>query len=132
MLHKSDFLEISLLPGINGILIKWLPDSERMTEVQFKEQIEAEQAAILKMQPLVVLADTLNMHFSISEELKQWHNQLMLPAFEKVGLKKLAVLVSHDFFTQISVEKLLEEDYELIRLTNYFDNEEAAYAWLKK
>jgi hypothetical protein len=131
MLHKSSFLQISAMPEINGIKIQWLEDSQKMSEADFKKEIEAEKTAIEEAKPKNILADTLQMGFAIPPSLQEWHNNIIFPVFQSVGLQKLAVLVSHDLFVQVSVEQLIDEDKQNVGLkTKYFDSEENAINWL--
>lgn len=132
MLHKSSFLQINAMPEINGVKIQWLADSEKMSEEDFKEEIEAEKKAFEEVKPKNILADTLQMGFAIPPNLQEWHNAIIFPVFQSIGLQKLAILVSHDLFVQVSIEQLIDEDKSNTGLrTRYFDSEENAINWLK-
>lgn len=130
MLHKSDFLEIESLQAPNGICITWLPGTERMSEAEFKASILAEQQAVEQVKPKVILADTLNMRYSIAPHLQEWHNGIIFPAFEKAGLQKLAILVSQDIFAQVSIEQLVDDGASHELASRYFDSREDALKWL--
>lgn len=132
MLYKSSFLQINPMPEINGIKIQWLADSEKMSTEDFKKEIEEEKKALERAKPKNILADTLQMGFAIPPDLQEWHNNLIFPIFQSIGLQKLAILVSHDLFVQVSIEQLIDEDKSSTALkTKYFDSEENAIHWLK-
>ncbi|SFF53185.1 hypothetical protein [Thermoflexibacter ruber] len=132
MLHKSSFLQINSMPEINGVKIQWLADSEKMSEEDFKAEIEAEKKALEEVKPKNILADTLQMGFAIPPNLQEWHNGIIFPVFQGIGLQKLAILVSHDLFVQVSIEQLIDEEKSNTDLkTRYFDSEENAINWLK-
>jgi hypothetical protein len=102
-----------------------------MSEADFKKGIEAEKTAIEEAKPKNILADTLQMGFAIPPSLQEWHNNIIFPVFQSVGLQKLAVLVSRDLFVQVSIEQLIDEDKQNVGLkTKYFDSEENAINWL--
>jgi hypothetical protein len=130
MLHTSDFLDISPILNGKAIKIQWLPDSYRMTDEIFQKEIEAEKNAIETAKPQSIFADTLQMKFSIPPELQQWHNNLIFPSFNSVGVKKLAILVSHDIFVQVSIEQLIDEGATTGFITKYFDSEASALEWI--
>lgn len=132
MLHKSNFLQINSIPELNGIKIQWLASSEKMSEEDFKQEIEGEKKALEEVKPKSILADTLQMGFAIPPDLQEWHNNLIFPVFESIGLRKLAILVSHDLFVQVSIEQLIDENNSNAGFkTKYFDSEENAINWLK-
>ncbi len=114
--HKDDFLQINEMPEINGIKIKWL---------------QAEKIVIETAKPKYIFADTLDMKFSIYPDLQEWHNKEIFPVFVKVNLRKLAVLVSSDLFTQVSIDQLIGEGKGGEMVTQYFEDEKKAIEWLK-
>jgi hypothetical protein len=130
-LHKSNFLAINTLPEVQGIKIQWLAPSERMNDEQFKQEILGEKKAIETAKPTKIFADTLQMKFTINPELQQWHNEQIFPAFQAVGMKKLAILISEDLFAQVAIEQLVDEGASNELQSRYFDKEEDAIAWLK-
>jgi hypothetical protein len=130
MLHTSDFLNISSILNGKAIKIQWLPDSYRMTDEIFQKEIEAEKTATETTKPQSIFADTLQMRFSIPPPLQQWHNNLIFPLFNSVGVKKLAILVSHDIFVQVSIEQLIDEGATTGFITKYFDSEASALEWI--
>ncbi|GAB4182980.1 MAG: hypothetical protein OHK0057_10240 [Thermoflexibacter sp.] len=117
---------------VNGVKIQWLADSEKMSENDFKKEIEEEKKAFERAKPKNILADTTQMGFAIAPDLQEWHNSIIFPVFQKISLQKLAILVSHDLFVQVSIEQLIDEDKSNTGLkTKYFDSEESAINWLK-
>ena len=129
--HKDDFLQINEMPEINGIKIKWLQASGRMQDEDFKAAILAEKIVIETAKPKYIFADTLDMKFSIYPDLQEWHNKEIFPVFVKVNLRKLAVLVSSDLFTQVSIDQLIGEGKGGEMVTQYFEDEKKAIEWLK-
>jgi hypothetical protein len=62
--------------------------------------------------------------------LQTWHNAYLFPVFRAEGVKKLAIIVSQDIFTQISVEQMISDEEDAGFTTCYFDSENAALRWL--
>ena len=139
MLFQNQFLTITQVSEIQGIQIQWHADSIRMSEGDFRQAIMAEKAAIDAVKPRAILADTLNMRYTITPELQKWHNSIIAPSFRAAGTRKLAILVSQDLFVHVSIEQLIEDAimnqenyiYSLNEVTKYFSSREAALEWLK-
>jgi hypothetical protein len=131
MLLQSEYLTIFQLPEIQGIAIQWHESSEKMSTDDFRGAIIAEKDAIDTVKPRAVFADTLNMRYTITPELQEWHNTIIFPAFEAAGTQKLGILVSQDLFAQISIEQLIDDSSVEGLQTKYFSSKESALEWLK-
>lgn len=129
--HQSKFLEISHILDNQRLVIEWLAPSEEMTEEDFKAEIQSEAEKIETYQPAQILARTTKMGFIITPELQEWHNEVIFPKFKSVGVTKLAIVLSEDIFSQISIEQLIEDNKIANFTTQYFDREEVAVEWLQ-
>lgn len=79
--------------------------------------------------PKAFLANTTGMNYSITPTMQEWHNNLLFPIFAKIGLQKMAIVLSEDLFTQVSIEQAYEENPNSFQ-TQYFDSEETALIWI--
>lgn len=131
MLSQNDFLTIVQLREIQGIAIQWQEASIRMSEDDFRKAIMAEKEAIDAVKPRAIFADTLNMRYTITPELQEWHNTIIFPAFEAAGTRKLGILVSQDLFAQIAIEQLIDDGSTQDIQTRYFSSAEGALEWLR-
>ncbi len=80
--------------------------------------------------PTFQLVDYMNYYQPIPQHMQVWINENLIgPAF-KVGLKKVAFIISRDFYMQVSLEQTMQEkEGEKFEL-KYFDNEVDAEKWL--
>ncbi|WP_291726473.1 hypothetical protein [Bernardetia sp.] len=131
-IYKSKFVSINILPKKELLIIEWLSDSEDMTEEEFKNEIQAEIVAIKEYKPTNILARTTQMSFVITPNMQEWHNELVFPVFKNIGVSKLAIILSSDIFSQISIEQLIEDNTEAEFITHYFDKEDKALLWLQE
>ncbi len=97
----------------------------------FKEKMQS-IAAVVPTHPVAAfLANTLQFNFGISPDLQEWHNDLLFPVFEKAGLKKMAIIVSKDIFSQVSIEQAYDVN-TFGFVTQYFETEQEATQWLSE
>lgn len=132
MYFESKYLNISWCEEFLYLFIDWQPESSQMKEVNFKDQIKGERAAVDKFSPKYIIANTIDFGFPITPDLQEWHNNFLFPIFKKVGIKKLAIIVSKDLFAQISIEQMMEENKEINMVTRYFTSFEEAKDWMKE
>lgn len=85
---------------------------------------------VKKYEPQSIYADTREFYFTIVPEVQKFTNNNILSLYEKVGLRKHAVLVSKDIFTAVSVEMTMEERPDAAYQNRYFDNPEELEKWL--
>ncbi|WP_027000133.1 STAS/SEC14 domain-containing protein [Eisenibacter elegans] len=129
--YQDNFVAIEHLASHNAVKIQWLEGSADMTEADFKQVIAKEKEALETFKPRAILADTLEMQYSITPALQEWHNDFLFPSFAVVGIEKLAIVVSKDIFSQVSVEQLIEDHNAAQFLSKYFDSETKAIEWIQ-
>jgi hypothetical protein len=124
------FMEMFFLEDQKILKIVLLSASSDMNDEDFKTQIIAEKEAVLSCKPLYILADARKYAFTISPELQEWHNNLLFPVFRSEKVQKLAIILSDDIFTQVSIEQLIEDAQNPNFVTSYFNTENDALKWL--
>jgi len=99
-------------------------------ENEYKEAINNWRIACEKYKPTKHLVDYSEYSFSITPEFQQYlDNHLMKPLY-KAGLKKIAFLLSHDLFAQLSIEETMQKETGKMFEISYFDDFEEAKKWL--
>jgi len=128
-LYQTNFLTINLHE--NFIELIWTKESERAKAEDFKVWNNAIADMVEKHSPTCMLANCLNYFFTITPELQEWSVENVFNRFEKAGLKRLAMLMSTAFISQLSIEQFVEEANTSL-ITRYYDNESLAKDWLLK
>lgn len=77
-----------------------------------------------------VLSDLRKFEYIITPELQEWHNERIFQKGIAYGMRKMALLVSPEFYAQMSVEQTMEEQSEVVY--RYFRSEKDAMGWLLK
>ncbi len=108
----------------------WSSNSYNMNEQLFKQATHQHYEARAKYAPELMLSDVRAYAFTVNPELQAW---LAYEAKQQekdiIPLKKIAILVSEDFITQLSVEQSFEE-LKIDQRTKYFTDREEALRWL--
>ncbi len=129
---KNIFLQIEYKSEENICIGNWTLKTEQASNVDFKVWNNELVKIIEKYKPSGFLANTLNYRFVISPDLQKWSVSNVFELFAKVGLKKIAMIVTDDLFPQVSLEQFIEE-YEGGKIeTKYFDKEVDSLKWLTK
>ena len=81
--------------------------------------------------PKFILSINIYYFFIINVELQEWSVKNIFEKFQAYGVKKLAMIESDDFISQISLEQFVDEGEELL-LTKYFVEKEDAMKWFEK
>ena len=76
------------------------------------------------------LADLRGMNAILRQD-EQWTVNEWFPTLAKTGLKRMAILMSSDYFNQMSVDRIMQAATpEMPFAVAYFDDAEGALAWL--
>ena len=62
--------------------------------------------------------------------MQDWSVEHVFQKFVEIGVTKLAMLLSADMISQLSLEQFTEEGEQTGFVTNYFDNQEQGQKWL--
>jgi hypothetical protein len=71
----------------------------------------------------------------IKEADRDWVNNEWFPLMAKTGLERMAIIISHDYFNQSAITRIMnkaEEEQHLRYATEYFNDIDRARAWLLK
>ncbi len=129
-LIDNDFLSIEYLSELEMLKTNWKQESLTMSDEDFITQMNHLIEYINIYKPPYFLANTTNMQYTIPPKLQEWNNNTLFPAFERAKLKKLAIIVSEDIFTRVSVEQIIDGNSEPAFATSYFDKELSGLDWL--
>jgi len=104
--------------------------SEDITEDEVKHEVNLNAQGTIIHGAKLLLSDTRNFTFTISPELQNWMIDNFFKLIIKAGVKKYAILVSSDLFSQVSIEQTVDENKDNSVITRYFDSEDEAKKWL--
>ncbi|WP_157558723.1 hypothetical protein [Microscilla marina] len=135
---ESDYFSIYFTEEFKLFEQFWYASSQQMTEADYKRLHYAWVQKLIenKYNIQYFYLDNRANHFVISKELQQWHAQHIaipvlnhLPNPDKV---KVAMVVSEDFVSQLSIEHTVNTHQDFNQVTYYFTNPKEAQNWLLK
>jgi len=127
-------VSVKIDPEEKMLLILWKKGSIHLSNDTFKEINLKYLEIIHQHQIKTLLINAIDLDFPISAELQDWVGIHVIEETKKLGIAKLATVVSHEFVTQMSIEQTFDvsNDNPSKKKMGYFGNEEEAILWLKE
>ncbi len=130
--YQSPYLQINLYLEDSLIELIWLPATKDITTEEYKNEHVELLKVVLEHKIVKVLANTKDLGSVVTPEVQEWMNEnIFLPAMEN-GFNKIAIILSNEFFTQLSIQQAMEEEIGQRITTRYFDELEQAREWILK
>ena len=127
--YKSKYLHIAFFAEERLIEATWLSTTKTMNTDECKQEFLNYLDVARKQRPIRGLVDTSDMYFTFGPEMQDWINQTIFTQFLKMGINKVAFVISKDFFAQLSTQQIMNEKEGLKHTREYFDTKEAARQW---
>jgi len=106
--------------------------SGEIEEEEYKKLILSWAKEVEFYKPVYQLVNYLNFYKPVPPNMQVWINKNLIgPAFN-FGMKKVAFIISRDFYVQVSLEQTMQEKEGKKFKLKYFDNETDAESWLFK
>ena len=131
-MYRSKYITVDYFQEDNLIETFWLPETEKMTEDEYKQEMLNWLDACLKCKPTKNIPNISDMRFVVSPEMQEWTNENILISLLDMGLKWVAIVFDNpDFIAQLSLEQVMEEPKGKEFVTRWFVKKESAIDWLK-
>ncbi len=108
----------------------WFRESQFLTDSLYQKEILIYAEYLNEFSPTKTLTNLKDFYFIITPFLQSWHMKTV--DFYVKSVKKNAIIMSVDLFTQVSVQQTLDENIEIMLFTRYFSSEEEAMIWILK
>lgn len=99
---------------------KWFVQTHDMTEKEFKHEMETWLKVSQDYQPTFIFDYCVDFLYPISIQNQLWMAHLLNPGWIDAGVQKYAHIVPEEFITNLSVDQMFEEFYEM-KLDNQFE-----------
>ena len=133
LIHQTQFIKHYFDKGLQLYRYNYLPESEDMSEDEFKSFIMDMARITEQYKPLILLGDRRACKFVMTPEMQEWAAFTIGEIWTKIGIQKYAQILASDLFAQISGEQILDDAIEKVQVTyliKTFDSEEKAINWL--
>ena len=129
-LYQSDYLQIDAFDEQKLLELTWLPATANMTSEEYKNEHVELLKFMLDKKVERILGNIKELGFVANPKVQEWMNiNIFVPAME-VGFSKLAVVMSTEFFAQLAIEQVMEEEVAQQIMTKYFDDVEEPREWI--
>ena len=103
-----------------------------MSNDAYRAEFAYYEKGIVKYKPSNIIILSTEAKYVIPIETQDWIVATVTPLYEEHKVKKVAVIMSSDFITQLSFEQVVEEiEEEENTKILFFDDEEKATNWLE-
>jgi hypothetical protein len=131
-IYKSDYQTINFDESKSILSKSWTPKTDDFNTIIFCDEVNKIAECAETNHVKYFLDDTRDFSFTITVELQRWVDNEVFPRFIAAGLKKYAIIVSKEFFSELSIEQTMEgekgsQSFEV----QYFDNAEQARHWIE-
>jgi len=129
-LFKNQFVQILFDNSTSLITCDWNKNTKDASCNDFKAWNKALTQNAYEHKPIGLFANTKHYKFTITPKLQEWATQNVFARLAEAGVKKIAIIVSSNWISQLSLEQFTDEYEEGKLINKYFENEEKAVAWL--
>ncbi|KXX71971.1 hypothetical protein [Flammeovirga sp. SJP92] len=129
--YKSDFQKIEWDDSSKILKTTWNTPIN-ISEELYRNEVLQYLRVTEEMAPKLLLVDAIRAYYNVRPDTQDWINERSVILNKKIGLQKMAFIVSSDIFSQMSFEKILDKttsEIDLFKL-QYFDDEHNATDWL--
>lgn len=131
ILSDNDYMTVKYDEETQIFEYQWKSANEDLEDEGYQTEQLRMMHYLKECNPSLVIANTKHSKFTVHIEMQDWLIQNVILKAAAYGMKKLALIVSEDFITQISVEQSIDDAEEKPFITKYFDNLEEGRTWLK-
>lgn len=128
-LHHTNYFLISFDKSLDLVHYSFYKTTSTMTKEEYILELKAFIDVVKKYQPAFVLGNMVDFGFIITPDIQTWINENLFSVYAQIGLKKIALLLSNELFSQVSIQQTIEEDENAPFSVAYFENEQEAIAW---
>lgn len=130
-IYRDRFRSVSFEKNNKILYVEWFPESEHITDEEYLDASRKTPEFALQNKAIGILMNTLNFRFVVVPEIQKKLNEEVIPQYLKNGVKKFAMLIPQQLFSQISIEQAVDySSNEVKQNVRYFDSEEKAEKWL--
>ena len=137
-LYSDRYLEAIYDKRLNLVELYWKKTTEEMTEAEYRMivydtiEIIIDKYKQRKWKAPNWLLDNRSFLFALHPKLQKWQAENIFARVNAIGTQKVAVLMSENVTSQVSIEQTFEESQYFHLRTQYFYNHQQATEWLQE
>ncbi len=114
---------------------KYLPETENLTDKEWKELMVEFKNLIEKFRPKYIIDDNRKRGYSYSPDMQEWMIKLFVPSWNKIGVKKYVQIIPDIIsgkLTAMQLEELADLKFETNFEYRMMEDIESAYRWIEE
>ncbi|NJL14851.1 MAG: hypothetical protein HC913_18860 [Microscillaceae bacterium] len=133
LLHENRFIKAYHYPSLQFLDTIWFTTAQMLDE-EYRNLMGTYLYCVEKCRPSYVMIDSQAARYSIAPDMQDWVNEKVYPQAVAWGVRRLAFVVSQEFYTQMSLEQVVEDSKQMIPnlKQGFFQHREEAKKWLFK
>ncbi len=128
---SNKFLKLDFDKESNCLISIWQTIND-MRDSDYQRLFLKYYEAVEKLKPTYILINAADAQYAIPVDTQRWVNQQVYPLYEKLGVKKMAIVMSEYFVAQLSFEQVAEEIEVPGMEVEYFISQKKAMQWFKE
>lgn len=129
-IHRTRYFLVNHEADTNIFNYSFFDESSEMTTEEYISELEALIEMVKKYKPQKMFGDMSKFQYSITPTTQKWIVENLFPVYQSVDFEKMAIILSEEFYAQLSIQQTMEEDNTESFETQYFNSEETAREWL--
>jgi hypothetical protein len=124
---KNDVVKITYNKDIDTVVLEWITTP---SSAEFKEGLTSGLELLKETKARHWIGDVRKIG-AIDPADQDWSNNEWFPQALATGLKKMGVIISDDVFNKMSVEEIMSKVESAGFESQYFDDINKAFQWMK-
>lgn len=130
---NSKFIRVTFNEENRIYTSRYLPETENMTNRQWKELMIDLKAIIEQYQPLAIIDDNRNRLYDYSPDMQIWTLGLFVESWNRIGLKKYVQILPTAILGKLTSQQIKEfsvNDFEMKYKFKFVDDLQTAINWV--
>ncbi|MCS7018790.1 MAG: hypothetical protein RMJ87_12430 [Cytophagales bacterium] len=132
MLDQSRYWTIIHNREHNLLHITWNSAASAMPEQAFRAHLMRFVNLLRTTEAKKFLVDASAGHFIMLPHVQEWHDRVIVPQYEDMGIQKIAFVYPRDVIEAMSLDQAFDEQQARRLRTNFFDSLQEAWEWIRR
>ena len=128
--YKSEYFTIWVSVDSQLVEYEFNSKTEDMTADEYIDELKEFIGVVELYRPQKVFGEMTDFKFAITPDIQDWINENLFSVYRRINFQKIAIILSKEFVSELSIQQTMAEETTESFLTGYFDNEEKAKEWL--
>ena len=124
-IYKDEYIEISYICGGSMVILNWLPENRRMSELEFCKQLKVMVQIIEEYEPRFVYIDAFDFNYPIFQCAVKLINRIL----ERATLQAIGFVNSQHLLGSVFIKRLVTKIQTDIRIV-IFNGRKEGKRWI--